>query len=110
MATHAKQYLYIRRSYSFSVTEAEIGTGKTLTAKICATSTGDPTAISSCTGSAAASSGVYTVTLARTLLQSALSASLTKVVYAHLDDGAAWHDVFPMVVTDVAPETLPALV
>ena len=108
--TRAPQYLYIRESLSIVIAESELGSGKTLTAKICATNTGDPADIGSLTGTATASASAYTITLARSALVTDLADRLTKRVWLHLDDGAAWHDCREYVVTDVDPDLLPALV
>lgn len=110
MPTRARRYLYIRESLAISIPESELGSGKTLTANICATSSGNPSAISSCTGSATASGSAYSITIARSLLQSALGTTyLNKSVWLHLDDGAAWHDTWEFVVTDVDPDLLAVL-
>ena len=110
MATRPSTYLYIRDALQATLAESEVGTGKTCRLRVCATSAGDPVAIGSSSASATATAGVYTLTVARATLVTDLAASyLGKTIYVHLDDGAAWHAVFPMVVTDVDPALMPAL-
>lgn len=106
MGNRRARYLYIRESLSAVLLETEVGSGKTCRARICATKAGDPSAIGSSSASATASGGLYTLTIARATLVTDLAAMLNQKVYLHLDDGAAWHDVYEYVVTDVDPDLL----
>lgn len=105
-----RQYLYLYESFRVTIAESELGAGKTLTAKFCASAAGDPSAIGSSTKTATASGGNYTITYTRTELQSALGTMNRRDVWLHLDDGTAWRAVYGYNVTDTDPDTLPALV
>lgn len=104
MGSRRTQYLYIYESLQITETEANIGTGKTLRARICATREGDPTEIGGLEETATATAGVYTITFARADLLSDLGDMVGQTVWLHLDDGAAGHDVHAYRVTDVDPD------
>ena len=89
MATSLK--LFIRSAYTFTAPVSQLGTGKTVTVKVCATGTGDPSAIGSVTTTATEGASNYTATLSRSTLTSGLSGMVGQSVWVHADDGAAWH-------------------
>lgn len=107
MPRRALEWLYIRESLSVSIPESELGSGKTLTAKFSATAEGDPADIGSLTETATASASAYSVEFTRAdLVTDLATAYVGRRVYLHLDDGAAWHDVWPYKVTDTDPSLL----
>lgn len=110
MATRRKEYLFIYVSKTIEIPESELGSGKTLTGTFSSTSRGAPSAIGSLSESATALSEQYTLEFLRADFVSQLGADyIGKSVFLHLDDGAAWHDTYEYVVTDVDPDLLPPL-
>lgn len=109
MATRTREYLYLYDAFEIVDTEANLGTGKTITAFFSESRKGSASAIASSTKTATGSGGTYTITYSRSDLQTALSAYVNKTVYLHLDDGAAAHEVYEYVVTDTDPDLLPTL-
>lgn len=109
MSTRAKSYLHLYDGYRIVETEANIGTGKTVTAYFSESRKSSAAAIASSTKTATGSGGAYTLTYTRSELQTALSAYVNKSVWLHLDDGAAAHEAYEMVVTDTDPDLLDTL-
>jgi hypothetical protein len=110
MATRRRQYLYIYESLAISIPESQLGSGKTLTAKFCESSRGDPSDIGTLTETAAAVSSSYDIEFVMADLVSQLGTDYVgKPVYLHLSDGVAWRDVYSYVVTDVDPDLLDPL-
>ena len=110
MATRRRQYLYLYESLSVSIPESQLGSGKTLTAKFCESSRGDPADIGTLTETAAAVSASYDVEFVMADLVSQLGTDyIDQTVYLHLSDGVAWRDVYEYVVTDIDPDLLPPL-
>jgi hypothetical protein len=110
MPTRRREYLYLYESLAISVPEAQLGSGKTLTATICASNKGAPAAIGTLTATATAVAASYDITFAMSSLVSQLgTAYVDQTVYLHLADAVAWRDVFEYVVTDVDPDLLPPL-
>jgi hypothetical protein len=107
----ARAYIDIHKGWSFAITEAQIGTGKTLRVKFSLARSGDPTtvaAIGSLSKSATAVSGTYTVSFTPTELATDLAA-VTGTVYAHLYDSAVWRDTIAYQVTAIDEDLLPEL-
>ena len=105
MATRRRQYLFIYESLSVSIPESQLGSGKTLTAKFCASSRGDPADIGTLTETATAVSASYDVEFVMADLVSQLGTDyIDQTVYLHLSDGVAWRDVYEYVVTDLDPD------
>lgn len=102
------QWLYIYQDHIATVPEAAVGSGKTMTYKLCDTSPGDPPAIAAgVEGTVTASGGAYTRTFTRAAMRSALEAErVGRLIYLHADDGAGWHDVQPLRVTIIDPDLL----
>jgi hypothetical protein len=110
MPTRRREYLYLYESLAISVPEAQLGSGKTLTAKVCATGRGDPAAIGTLTATATAAAASYDITFAMSSFVSQLgTAYVEQTVFLHLSDGVAWRDVYEYVVTDLDPDLLPPL-
>ena len=110
MATRRRQYLYLYESLDVSIAEAELGAGKTLTAKFCTSNRGDPVAIGTLTETATAVTASYDVTFVLADLVAQLGTSyVDTTVYLHLTDGVAWRDVYEYLVTDIDPDLLPPL-
>ena len=105
----AKQYVYLYESLGVTISEAQLGTGKTLTAYWATSKKGAPSALSSSTKTATASGGNYSITYSRTELQTFLASLIGQTVYLHLDDAAARRDVWEYVVTDTDPDLMPTL-
>lgn len=106
----ARQYLYIYESLLIEIPEAELGSGKTLDAKFSTLSKGKPsTAIGSLSATATAAAAKYSIVFARAAFMTDLGDKIGQAVNLHLDDGAAWHEVYPFLVTDVDPKLLPEL-
>jgi len=105
-----RQYLYLYESLAISVLESQLGSGKTLTAKFCATSPGNPAAIGTLTATATASGGTYAITFPMSDLVSQLgTAYIDEPVFLRLSDGTAWTDVYEFVATDIDPDLQPQL-
>lgn len=106
MTVRATQYLYLRRALPVSV--LSLGTGKTVTAKFCATREGDPADIGSLTETLteSGSTGNYSGVFARADLLADLASYVGKLVYCHIDDGAVEHNVWPFLVVDTDPRLL----
>jgi hypothetical protein len=98
--------LYVRKALPVAVDG--VGTGKTVIAKLCEERSGDPPAIGtlSITLTETGTTGNYTGLFARAALLSQITtAGLTgRVIYLHLDDGVAWHDVWAFRAVDVDPD------
>jgi len=110
MATRRRQYLYLYQSLLVEIPESQLGVGKTLTAKFCATGRGDPAAIGTLTQTATAVASSYSVTFVMASFVSQLAAAyVEQAVFLHLSDGVAWRDVYEYVVTDQDPDLLPPL-
>lgn len=105
MAPRRREYLYIYVSKTVEITESTLGSGKTLTAKFCASANGDPSAIGTLTETATASGSLYAVEFTMADLVSQLGpAHIGETVYLHLTDSVAWRDVYEYVVTDKDPD------
>jgi hypothetical protein len=105
-------YLYLREQLAASVLQSEAGAGATIVFTIAATGDGAPSAIGSLTASVSSTSGspaTYSTTFTASALQTALSASYVgRMVYLHIGDSLnTWREVYPLLVTDTDPDTLP---
>jgi hypothetical protein len=81
----------IYENYTFTGPVSQIGTGKTVTVKICSTKHGNPSAIGSLSETCAEGATNYTATFARADLQTDLASLVGTKVSVHWDDGAATH-------------------
>jgi hypothetical protein len=110
MATRRREYLYLYESLSISIPESQLGSGKTLTAMICASNRGAPADIGTLTETATAVSSSYDIEFVMADLVSQLGTDYVgKAVYLHISDGVAWRDVYHYVVTDVDPDLMDPL-
>jgi hypothetical protein len=109
MTTRARRYLHVYDAFQIIDTEANLGSGKTITAYFAESRKSNATAIASTTETTTGSGGLYAITYARSALQAALGGYIGKSVFLHLDDGAVTHDVWEFVVTDTDPALLPPL-
>lgn len=101
------QYLYVHDTFPIRISAP---TGLTITARICETKEGMPSAIGGLDDTLSETDpGDYGLDFSRTDLASDLASYMRRHVYLHLDDGAGWHDVWPFVVTDIDPDLLPPL-
>jgi hypothetical protein len=105
-----RQYLFIYDGLKVVDTEANLGTGKTITAYLSLSAKGNGAAISATTKTATGSGGSYTITYTRAELQTALASMINQTVYLHLDDGVAAHEIYVYTVTDQDPDTLPSII
>ena len=100
------QPLYLQRGYSGTALVSQVGSGKTVTAKICASKAGAPAAIGSLSTTAAEGATYYTWSFTRAALSTALLTDyLGKSVYLHVDDGAQGHEVLWLVVVNDDEDT-----
>lgn len=106
MATRTREYLHIYDSFRIVDTEANLGTGKTVTSYFSESKKSSGSALASSTKTATGSGGSYTLTYSRSDLQTALSSYVNKSVYLHLDDGAAAHETYEYFVVDTDPDLL----
>lgn len=100
MATETAGQLFLRNSYTFTISAALLGTGKTVTGKICATAKGDPSAIGSCSVTLTETGGNYVGTLGRSTILTDLASYVGTTVYVHVDDATAYHSRKPFLVVD----------
>ena len=100
------QYLHLYNVFTVTDTEANLGTGKTITAFFATSRASNATAIASTTKTATASGGSYTLSYTRSELQTALTAYVNQTVYLHLDDGVGAHDTWPFTPTLIDPDLL----
>ena len=100
MATETATALYLRNSYTFTISATALGTGKTVTGKICATSRGDPSGIGSCSVTMTETGGNYVGTIGRSTILTDLATYVGLTVYVHVDDASAYHSRKPYVVTN----------
>ena len=107
--TQSRRYLFIYDGLTFAEPEANLGSGKTVTAFFSESGRGSATALASSTKTATASGGAYTITYTRAELQTALGSLVGKTVFLHRDDGAVTRDIQSFLVTDEDPDTLPSL-
>ena len=107
------QYLYLNEQLRVSVLLAEEGAGSTITAKLCESDAGTPSAIGSLTATATTTSGspaAYTVTFSAASLTSGLAAYVGRRVFLHVSSSAnGWYEVYPYQVSDRDPDLLPQL-
>lgn len=107
----AREYLDIYKGYTFSIPEAELGTGKTFRIRFSESKGGNPATVAligTLEKTATAVASAYTITFTPTDFAD-LSSTLNRTVYAHLSDGAVWRDVFAFVPVDTDPDALPEL-
>lgn len=103
--TRTTTALYLREAFPVSI--SGLGEGKTVTAKICAEETGDPSAIGTLSITLDESSpGEYFAFFPRADLLSEINAAsmVGRAVFLHLDDGVEWHDVWPLKAVDRDPD------
>jgi hypothetical protein len=107
------QYLYVNEQLRVSVLLSEEGAGSTITARVCESDAGTPSAIGSLTATATTTSGTpaaYTLTFSAASLQSALATYVGRRVYLHVSSSAnGWYEVYPYLVTDRDPDLLAPL-
>lgn len=106
-----REYLDLYKSWTFTGTEAEFGTGLTLAVKFAETKRGDPATIAdigSLTKTATASGGSYTITFTPSDFAD-LAGYVNKAVIAHIYDNAGWRDAIEYVATDTDPDLLDPL-
>lgn len=107
------QYLYVNEQLRVSVLLSEEGAGSTVTAKLCETDAGTPSAIGSLSVTATTTSwspAAYVLTFSASTLQSGLASYVGRRVYLHVSSSAnGWYEVYPYLVTDRDPDLLSPL-
>jgi hypothetical protein len=91
MALSTLPKLYLRNALTITIPVSQLGTGKTVTGKICTSAKGDPSAIGSSTGTFTEGASTYALTISRATLNTDLGGMVGHTVAIHVDDGAGWH-------------------
>lgn len=101
--SRAIAFLDIHKGLSISIPEAELGSGKTLTAKWSELKSGNPTSLAAIgtPKTATAVSAAYSIGYTPTELATDLGTLDGRVVYLHLYDSVVWRDTFAFRVTQV---------
>jgi hypothetical protein len=94
-------FLDVHKGISITIPEAELGSGKTLTAKWSESKGGNPTGLTAIgtPKTATAASSAYTITYTPSDLNTDLASYTDRVVYLHLYDSVVWRDCYAYRIT-----------